>query len=174
MNDIVYMFRMLSGEEESFIRDFEILADLTFYDLHLAIQEELGYDTSQMASFFLASETWDKQNEITLFDMKEEKNSEAIIMDKAKIGTFITETKQKLLYQFDFFSDRYLYIEMVDSGKRDMDTNYPVCTRSGGKVPRQIIIEDNNIDDFSLEEFDDLSTIDDDINFENIDDYEEF
>ena len=174
MGRIVYTFRMISNEEEEFRRDYKVLADQTFFDLHVSIQENLGYDKSQMASFVVTNDGWEKGEEITLFDMKEEPSEDTLIMDKVKIMEICTDLKQRLLYNFDFFSDRCFFLELVEISDPDPDIGYPCCTKANGKIPIQIIIDDNNIDTFNMEEFDIHGTLDDDITFESIDDYEEF
>jgi hypothetical protein len=174
MGKLVYTFRMLSGEEEDFRRDFEILDNQTFFDFHLAIQEDLGYDKSQMASFILTNDQWEREEEITLFDMKEEPSDETLIMDQVKIVDVCKTVRQKLLYIHDFFSDRGFFIEVVRMEDAESDKKYPVCILSEGKIPIQIIVDDNNIDTLAIESFDDLENLDDDITFENIDDYEGF
>ena len=174
MGKLVYTFRMLSSEEEDFRRDFEILEDQTFFDFHLAIQENLGYDKSQMASFILTNEQWEREEEITLFDMKEEPSDETLIMDKVKIADVCKTLRKKLLYIHDFFSDSGFFIEVVRMKDAEPNKKYPRCVLSEGRVPIQIIVDDNNIDIPAVEGFDDLESLDDDITFENIDDYESF
>jgi hypothetical protein len=66
---MVYKFVVLSDEDESFVREFEFLESQTLLDFHNIIQEELEYDKSQMASFYLATDNWEKEEEFTLFDM---------------------------------------------------------------------------------------------------------
>jgi hypothetical protein len=173
MNQLVFTFRIISNEEENFRRDFEIRANQTFFDLHLAIQENLGFDKSQMASFVLTNEKWEREEEINLFDIREEPSDDTLIMDKVRIGEACSDIRQKLLYIFDFFSDRGFFIELVEKGDEDPAITYPRCTLATGKIPIQIIIDDNNIDAFPTEEFDDLESFDDDISFESLDDYGE-
>lgn len=173
MDNLVYTFRMISNEEDNFRRDFEIRPDQTFFNLHLAIQKNLGYDKSHMASFVLTNEKWEREAEITLFDMRDEPSEDALIMDKVNIGEVCKDLKQKLLYVYDFFSDRCFFIELVNIGDEDPGVDYPRCIQAKGKIPIQIIMEDNNIDTFSVEEFDNLESFDDDLSFENLDDYDQ-
>jgi hypothetical protein len=163
---------MLSNEEDDFRRDFEIQEDQTFFDFHLAIQDNLGYDKSQMASFIITNDKWEREEEITLFDMKEEPSDDTLIMDKVKIGETCKGLKQKLLYIHDFFSDRGFYIELVNIDNIDSNVVYPKCTLAEGRIPLQIIVDDNNIDALNSEGFDEPGSFDDDILFENIDDFE--
>ena len=63
---MVYKFVVLSDEDESFVREFEFLDSHTLMDFHNMIQEELEFDKSQMASFYLATDNWEKEEEFTL------------------------------------------------------------------------------------------------------------
>ena len=59
----------MSDEVENFKREIQIDADATFLDLRNAICDCTGYDKSQMSSFFLCDEGWERDKEITLEDM---------------------------------------------------------------------------------------------------------
>jgi hypothetical protein len=160
---MVYKFRLISDESDDFYRDFEIKDNQTFFDLHSAIQNDLEYDQSQMASFFLSNDKWKKGKEFTLFDPAEEgAKSSAIVMDQATIGEYVKEKRQKILYVYDFLSDRAFYMELVEIKKEIKSVSYPTCTDSNGDAPVQILPEDakerigeveEDFDEFSNEEF---------------------
>ena len=105
--------------------------------------------------------------------MRDEPSGDALVMDKVKIGESCKDLKQKLLYIYDFFSDRCFFIELVKKGNVDLHVGYPRCILAKGKIPVQIIMEDNNIDGFSVEELDYPESFDDDLSFENLDDYDQ-
>ena len=136
---MVYKFRILSDEVDDFVRDLDIISGHTFFNFHQALQQELRYDPSQLASFFLSNDRWEKVKEFTLFDMSDENRSDVVFMDKAVISDYITAVKQKLLYQFDYFSDRVLYIELEAIYEEKAGDLYPVITRRQGLPPRQIL-----------------------------------
>jgi hypothetical protein len=94
---MVYKFVVLSDEDESFVREFEFLDSQTLMDFHNIIQEELEYDKSQMASFYLATDNWEKEEEFTLFDM----GTGSSTMESAILEEIIFRKNQKLLYVFD-------------------------------------------------------------------------
>lgn len=131
---MIYRFVVLSDEDETFVREFEFLDSQTLLDFHNAIQEELEFDRSQIASFYMATESWEKEEEFTLFDM----GSGSSTMENAILEDIIFRKNQKLLYVFDFFNDRALYVEYVGEAKQDPDTEYPVCTSSKGLPPKQV------------------------------------
>ncbi len=132
---MVYKFVLLSDEDESFVREFEFLDSHTLMDFHNEIQEELEFDKSQMASFFLATDSWEKEEEFTLFDM----GTGSSTMESAILDEIIFKKNQKLLYVFDFFNDRALFVEYTGEAKEIEDREYPLCTNSKGIPPKQVV-----------------------------------
>jgi hypothetical protein len=132
---MVYKFVVLSDEDESFVREFEFLDTQTLQDFHNLIQDELEFDKSQMASFFMATDNWEKEEEFTLFDM----GTGSSTMDVAVLDDIIFRKNQKLLYVFDFFNDRALFIEYTGEAQEVEGREYPVCTNSKGVPPKQVI-----------------------------------
>ena len=65
---MIYRFRMLTDENDHFVRDFEVQAEATLLDLHEFIIHMLDYDPC-MASFFTADDRWEKRQEYTYMDM---------------------------------------------------------------------------------------------------------
>jgi hypothetical protein len=176
---MVYRFVVLTDEDEAFIREFEILESQTLLDFHLALQEELEFDRSQIASFYLATESWEKEEEFTLFDM----GAGSSTMENAVLEDVIYRKNQKLLYVFDFFNDRALFVEYVGEANEEDDREYPLCTNSKGLPPKQVtfggvarkkynilVVTDEDDDDVEEE------VVDDEIFFEGEDeeDFSEF
>ena len=54
---MVFRFRMLSDENDNFVRDYEVPYDMTLLDFHNFILRSLEYEEC-MASFFTADERW--------------------------------------------------------------------------------------------------------------------
>lgn len=131
---MVYRFVVLTDEDETFVREFEFLDSHTLLDFHNTIQEELEFDKSQIASFYMATETWEKEEEFTLFDM----GAGSSTMENAVLEEVIFRKNQKLLYVFDFFNDRALFVEYVGETKEDENMEYPICTNSKGLPPKQV------------------------------------
>ncbi len=150
---MVFKFRLLSHEIKDFVRDIEITANQTFFDFHKAIQDDLNYDSSQIASFFLTNKLWEKEKEFILFDMSDVPNVSMIAMDRARLRDYIKDPKQRLIYVFDVFNERALFIELIDIQKEVRYSDYPAVVFSKGNAPQQIlfgnrvfgtIIEDDN------------------------------
>lgn len=175
-----YHFLILSGESEDFLREIAIDSDATFYDLHKAIQSSVDYDPSQIASFYISDEDWSKGLEITLMQMDTTGKTESLIMDNVKLNELITEKKERLIYQFDFFSNRGFFIEVLaitESSKKLP----PAVVRAEGEAPDQLLLDDLGLD--SMDAFlgvsdteDGINDEFDDIRFEDLDtdSYEEY
>jgi hypothetical protein len=150
---MIFKFRLLSSENDDFVRDFDISSGQTFYDLHMAIQKNCSYDPAQIASFFLCNDDWEKETEITLFEIAGEPGKTTLAMDNAAITDYITGLKQKLLYIFDIFNERAFFIELVGMRDDDSSRSYPRCTLSEGQPPVQILLEETFPEEESSEQW---------------------
>ena len=138
---MVLKFRLISNEQDDFIRDFEVLGEQTFFQFHMAIQDNLHFDKSQIASFFVCNEKWEKEQEITLFELSEEENANVIVMDNAVIKDYISEVHDKMLYVFDVFNERLFFMELVEKSDTDPSKQYPNCSFEQGHTPQQILMD---------------------------------
>lgn len=170
---MIYRFRILSNEEEDFLREIEVLSGQSFLDFHNAIQDSVGYDQSQMCSFFISGESWEKGQEITLLDMGEGMGEEKVEMKNALLSEYIGDKGQRLLYVFDFFSERAFFIELVELIDRNPKVEFPRCIISEGMTPVQIKIADLS-DELPEDDFfdsDDFDDSDQDFDISELDDY---
>lgn len=175
----LFKLTAFSKDSEDFEMQITASENILFSDLHQGIQSALEYDPLQMASFFLSNESWTKETEIALVDMEE--SGEQLLMDEVKLSDMITENDQKLIYLYDFFSERSLFIN-IDSIKSTDSKVFEI--KVNGEIPIQIDIDSDGIDsiiggigsagtkDEYDEEFDDGYS--DDFTMENIDDLEDF
>lgn len=76
-----FRFRMLSDENDRFVRNYEVLYDTTLLDFHRFILESLDYEEC-MASFFTADAHWNKLREFTLMDMGDGSSNGPEAMDR--------------------------------------------------------------------------------------------
>lgn len=153
---MVTHFLILSGEDEDFVREILIDAKCTFLDFHKAIQESVGYDQGQLASFFVSDDEWEKGQEITLMQMDEE--SDSFLMDEQHLNTYMDEPKDRLIYTFDFFGNRGFFVEVL-SVSEERELKAPVLVRTEGDAPVQIMMDTFGAEDdlFDLDEEDDFS-----------------
>ncbi|MBD5202877.1 MAG: hypothetical protein HDR83_09120 [Bacteroides sp.] len=135
---MIYNFRLVSDEVENFKREIQIDADATFLDLRNAICDCTGYDKSQMSSFFLCDEGWERDKEITLEDMGSDSSEDVYLMEDTPLSDLIEDEGQRLVWVFDYLTDRSFFIEMKNfiTGKTLKD---PLCTVSMGEAPQQSV-----------------------------------
>jgi hypothetical protein len=138
---MVLKFRLISNEQDDFIRDIEILDDQTFFHLHEAIQDNLQFDKSQIASFFICNQKWEKEQEITLFELSEEEAAKVLVMDNTRIGDYTQDTHDKMLYVYDVFNERLFFIELVEILKQDSTKAYPYISFEKGQAPQQVFMD---------------------------------
>ena len=141
---MIFNFRIVSDGAENFKREIKIDAQATFLDLKNAICDSVGYDKTMMDSFFICDDGWEKRKEITYEDMDLDNDQEAWLMDDAVLEDFIDDEGQKLLYLFDYMTDRSMFMEMTEMIP-ERTLKDPVCTLSLGNAPKQVV---------DLEEFD--------------------
>lgn len=135
---MIFNFRIVSDEVDNFRREIQIDADATFLDLKNAICESVGYDKNQMSSFFICDDRWEKEKEITLEDMGSDSSQEVYLMEDSVLADFIEDEGQRLIFTFDYLTDRSFFIEMKEL-KTGRNLKDPVCSLSLGKAPAQNI-----------------------------------
>lgn len=135
---MIFNFRIVSDEVDNFKREIKIDASETFLTLKNAICDSVGYDKNQMCSFFLCDQNWEKEKEITLEDMGTDSDQDVWLMDETIISDYIEDEGQRLIFTFDYLTDRSFFIEMKEmiTGKTLKD---PLCTLSLGQAPAQIM-----------------------------------
>lgn len=135
---MIFRFLILSDEVEDFKREIQIDADNTFLDLHQAILKSVGYKDGEMTSFFICTDDWEKEQEITLVEMDTSSDEDSFTMGESTLGDFLEDEKQKLMYVFDYMTERAFFMELreIIPGK---NLDKAVCTKSIGEAPSQII-----------------------------------
>jgi hypothetical protein len=135
----VIRVRVLLDHDDVVFRDLEVNNQSTFVELHEFIQEAFGFDNSQMASFYVSNEDWEKGQEITLMDMgeKNENGEPILLMHETVLKDVIFDVGQKLLYVFDFFLMWCFYIDVVDVKDLDETTITPRVAQIFGEAPEQ-------------------------------------
>ncbi|MEX0988157.1 MAG: hypothetical protein WD052_11825 [Bacteroidales bacterium] len=160
---MIYKFRIISDESIEFARELLIDSGQTFLDFHHCLQADLGFDPKQLSSFFITNASWEKQLQITLLDMMDDENETCITMDEARLDSYIREKGQRMLYVFDFFSERSFFIELTEVIDISESKSLPKIIYASGSPPPQINLELDNLsisdedldDDFSTGSFDD-------------------
>ena len=136
---MIFRFRMLSDENDNFVRDFELQEEATLLDMHEFLIEMLRYDQC-MASFFTADDEWQRCREFTLMDMGDtgyEGEDAPLPMAKTSLAEIVVADYSRLIYLFDMFADRAFYIELVASSEPNPELTYPRVAFENAPVPDQ-------------------------------------
>lgn len=156
----VYKFKLTFEEYEDIHRMIEIKSSQTFLEFHKAILESIGFDQSQMASFYMSNDTWKKEQEITLEDMSDDNDDNSIpipTMKDSRLSMFVNDPHQKIVYVYDFLEMWTMHLELTGiEMKEKSGVKYPVCTKSVGLAPKQHdkvqrfgLVDDNEFDEIT-------------------------
>lgn len=187
---MIYTFKITSSEVKNFVLEIEIDHEQTYLEFHNTIQKSIGYDNSQMASFYQVGTNGKRGLEISLFEMNTETddNINLVPMDVAMMREFVSSEKPELIYVFDFFSDRFFNVQLINKGISNAKIKYPKQTLCNGDAPEQIKIDAEDFEGLGSGEIetqskktkttdDYLSDFDDEIKegpeFESLDDYDD-
>ncbi len=135
---MIYRFTLISDEVDNFVREIQIDPEATFYDFHQAILASVNYTDDQMTSFFICDDDWEKEKEITLEEMDSNPEMDSWVMRETTLSELIEDEKQKLLFVFDYMTERCFFIELSEiiTGK---EVKAAKCTVKEGDAPQQTI-----------------------------------
>ncbi|MDR1879595.1 MAG: hypothetical protein LBQ78_01505 [Tannerellaceae bacterium] len=135
---MIFRFLILSDEASDFIREIKIDAEASFLDLHNVILDSVAYAKDQMTSFFVCDDDWGKKIEITLVDMGSSSEEDNYIMEDTLLEELLEDEGQKLLYVFDYLTERAFFMELreIIPGK---NLDKPLISRTGGLPPPQVV-----------------------------------
>lgn len=158
---MVYKFKLVSDEVSNFSREIEIDANSTFLQLRNAILDSVDYSKDDIDSFFLCDDDWQRQEEITLEDMGSSSDQDIWIMGDTPLNELIEDEGQKLVFVFDYMTERSFFMEMKEEipGRTLAD---PICTVKRGKAPAQSV----DLDEFEKKIDQSAKTTTDDIDIE--------
>ena len=170
---MILQFRMLSDENDNFVRDFEVNYDMSLYDFHQFILESLDYENC-MASFFTADDHWERLREFTSLDMGGDAGN-TTPMDKVLLGQIVAHDCDRLIYQFDTFTQRAYYLKLTGFKKPEVRFEYPRVAFENAPAPDQfdpdaIGPDEGSIFDEMMGDFDDFGG-EDSFNYDSDYDY---
>ena len=192
-----YKFRVYFDEVEDFVRDIEILANDNFESLPNILYKSIGLEGNELASFSLCDSKWNKQNEITLIDMKDDEVADTpeyeeedgyttkthlpkYIMKDSILNKMISDPHQHILYEYDFLNPKVFYLELMKVAQAQDGVEYPRYTHKSQELPKAIknahlpdpddLIEDLTKDDI-FDDFEDGFNDEDQLDLGSIDDY---
>ncbi len=161
---IIYKFRMLSDENDHFVRDYEVPATLTLLQFHNFIIDSLEYEPC-ISSFFTTDAQWEKTGEFTTVDMGfvPEQEVEGVVapqpMESVALCDVMHYMHDRLIYNFDLFASRAYYLELVEASEVEESNLYPRESFAHATAPDQYdpdsSVEDGSIFDEMMGDFGD-------------------
>jgi hypothetical protein len=137
---MIYHFQISSQESQDFRLEVKMDEKHSFFDFHSIIQKSLGYESHQLASFFISDIRWRKLKEISMLDLGVNGGA-FFIMQKTKLADLIHSMDRKLIYTFDFLNDRSFFIELTGI-IMEKSLNEPLVTLKQGDPPVQVLGEE--------------------------------
>lgn len=159
---MVFRFRMLSDENDNFVRDYEAMYDTTLLEFHNFILRSLEYEDC-MASFFTADERWEKLREFTLMDMGDNSDDAPQPMERVTLGQIIHNNRDRLIYLFDLFGDRAYYLELTGTYEAQKGAHYPREIYAQAEAPDQydpsknVVGGEGSVFDEAMSDFNDFA-----------------
>ena len=172
---MVYKFRAILDVEEDIFRDIAILAEDTLEDLHNAIFNSFGFDGMEIGSFYTCDNTWNQEDEISLFDTGDVLGEQKIMSDY-QLSDILDKENTKIIYVYDFINMWTFLVELASIEDEVVGNTYPETLFSHGEMPDEAFeknFEADMQDDIYGEFEDDLDEDDLDM-FEGDDSFEEF
>ena len=141
---MIFHFLLLCDESESFVLEIQLHGENTFLDFHHAIQSAIQFDNNYLASFWRTDDNWNKLSEVTLIDMDREGR---LLMEDLNINDWCRRKGQKFLYIFDYFTERSLFVKLMNIHNTDSDLSaFPKVVKAEGERPLQLRIGEKYID----------------------------
>jgi hypothetical protein len=172
---MVYKFRVILDAEEDIFRDIAILAEDTLEDLHNAIFNSFGFDGMEVASFYTCDETWNQEDEISLFDTGDILGEQKIMSDYL-LSDILDKENTKIIYVYDFINMWTFLVELASIEEQVIANTYPETIFSHGEIPDEAMeknFESDDADSYN-DEFEDGFDEDDLDMFEGDDSFEDY
>jgi len=139
---MIYTFKIVSQESQNFRLEVALDNKQSFFDFHSIIQKSAGFESHQLASFFVSDKRWKKLVEISMLDLGIN-GAAYFIMQKTKLSDLLHTAGQQLIYTFDFLNDRSFLIELTGI-IMEKNLNEPLVTLKQGEAPVQVLGDEVN------------------------------
>jgi len=130
----VYQFVVrLEGIEPPIWRRIQVPETYDFWELHVAIQDAMGWADYHLHEFLIRNPVTGKQEEIGIPD--EDGEMEIIPGWRRKIASYFSEANSLARYVYDFGDDWVHTLELERILPRDKHVVYPVCVAGERSCP---------------------------------------
>jgi hypothetical protein len=129
----------------------------------------------EVASFYTCDETWNQEEEISLFDTGDVPGEQKVMSDY-QLSDILDKQNTKILYVYDFINMWTFLVELAAIEDQVIGNLYPETIFSHGEMPDEAMeknFESDNADDYNAEFEDGLDEDDLDM-FEGDDSFEDY
>ena len=132
-------FRVCWSEDDSTLRDIEILSSQSYFDFHTIIKKELLMPADMEASIYVSNDFIKKGKQISSMVEKNLRDAVALSMKKTPIGALIVDPHQKFIYECDHIKGWVFFIELITLIPEPANTEiFPRCIKTEGISPTQL------------------------------------
>ncbi len=160
---MAYRIRIILDVKNDVIRDLIVDETINLEELHYTIAKAFGFKGQEMASFYGTDNNWEQGDEIPLFDMSEDGNSQE--MSTFLVANIFKKVGNKLIYVYDFMAMWTFFVELAEIITIP-EEGLPKIALSFGNTPDEAP-EKKFKSEKSLDNFD---AFDDENDLDNIDD----
>jgi len=130
-------FRMVDPLAEDFVREFLLASTVTFYDFYRFLCDQLDLPSDLLMSFYVVDEAWEKTMEITLMNMEDSDAEIPLVeMNSVTLADVCQHPGQRLIFCYDLFLNRTLYLQYLREEEGSVDLLPGVCIKSQGENPK--------------------------------------
>ncbi|MDR1406283.1 MAG: plasmid pRiA4b ORF-3 family protein [Prevotellaceae bacterium] len=130
---MIYRFTATVDSLKGFMRQYELRASNTLYDLHEHIVNDLNFAPDQMVLFRVESAKEKPLKEYGLFDLGNGS------MDEISMEKLIRQRETTLLYVFDVHDNRSLRLSFNGTDDEAPRKSYPRTSDEKGDAPPQFL-----------------------------------
>ena len=124
-----YQFKItLTGSKPSIWRRILVLSNYSFWDLHVAIQDSMGWLDYHLHSFSVTDPTTNSEVEIGIPDEEYDSFDRKVLADhKVKISKYFNENNRNARYEYDFGDSWIHTIKFEKIIQAAVGEKYPKC-----------------------------------------------
>jgi hypothetical protein len=130
----VHQFLIVLGNTDPLVwRRIQVPEDYSFWDLHVAIQDAMGWLDYHLHEFSVVDP---KRDRLERFGIPDDEQPDARSPDwKVQVSEYVTDGGPPLLYVYDF-GDDWHHVVMYEGGvPTEPSAMYPRCVSGGRKCP---------------------------------------
>ncbi|MCL5985460.1 MAG: plasmid pRiA4b ORF-3 family protein [Actinobacteria bacterium] len=132
----VYQFKItLKGIKPPIWRRVQVPETYTFWDLHVAVQDAMGWTDTHLHEFEMLNPSIGLEMEIGIPDDEFEYSIDILPGWKQKIADWFSMESRFADYRYDFGDDWRHRIELEKILPREKDRDYPICIKGKRACP---------------------------------------